>query len=161
MIDLKLLRENQELYAKGFAKKRVNVDIPQVLELGEQYGALLREVEEQRAEKNAVSKQIPTLPPDQRQAKIDEMKALDGKLTEAESLLKKLYVQVTEITLPIPNLPHESVPEGVDDEDNEVVKTVGKIPKFDFKPKDHLELGSLLDVIDMETGAKTSGARFY
>ena len=161
MIDLKLLRENQELYAKGFAKKLVEADIPRILKLDEDYRTQLQKVEEYRAEKNAVSKQIPNLTPDERQAKIAEMKELDVKLTESEEGLNKLCVQLKEETDKLPNPPHESVPEGKTDEDNISEKTVGDIPKFDFKPKDHLELGTLLDVIDMETAAKVSGARFY
>lgn len=161
MIDLKKLRENQEEHSKGFEKKKVKVDVPIVLKLDEEYRAQLVKVEEFRAEKNAASKLIPTLGDDERQAKIAEMKTLDGEQAKAEELLNKLFVQLKEITATIPNPPHESVPEGKNEEDNEVIKTVGNIPKFDFKPKDHLELGTLLDVIDMETGAKVSGARFY
>jgi seryl-tRNA synthetase len=161
MIDLKHLRENQDEYAKGFAKKQTKADIPRVLELDEQHRALLVKVEDQRAEKNAVSKQIPNLTPDQRQEKIGEMKELDGKLSESEAELNKLFVQLKEVTLALPNLPHPSVPEGKDDAENEVIRTVGEPTKFDFTPKDHLELGETLDLIDMETAAKTSGARFY
>ena len=161
MIDIKHLRDNQDLYKKGFATKRVEIDIPTVLKLDEEYRELLQKVEEYRAEKNKVSKLIPTLDDSERQSKIDEMKALGDKLDESEDLLNKKIVQLKELTDQIPNLPHESVPEGEDDNDNAPIKTVGEIPKFDFKPKDHLELGELLDIIDMETGAKTSGARFY
>lgn len=161
MIDLKLLRENKELYAKGFAKKGAAVDIEQVLKSDEEYRALLLEVEDFRAEKNKVSKLIPTLDSDERQSKIEEMKTLGAKLDDSEGRLNKLFVQLKDLTLAIPNPAHESVPEGKDDADNEVIKTVGEPTKFDFTPKDHLELGSLLDVIDMETAAKVSGARFY
>ncbi|MBU1017482.1 serine--tRNA ligase [Patescibacteria group bacterium] len=161
MIDLKDLRENQELYAKGFAKKGVEADIPRVLKLDEEYRGVLQKVEEFRAEKNSVSKQIPNLPPGQRQSKIAEMKTLDGKLDEAEKELNKFFVQLKELTDQIPNPPHESVPEGKDENENAVVRTVGEKPVFDFKPKDHLELGALLDLIDTETAAKVSGARFY
>lgn len=161
MIDLKHLRENQEQYSKGFKTKQVDVDIPKVLKLDEEYRGMLIKVEEFRAEKNKVSKQIPTLSDSERQDKIAEMKILGDKLTESEEKLNTLFVQLKAFTDLTPNPPHESVPEGKDEEDNEVIKTVGKKPEFSFKPKDHLELGKLLDVIDMETGAKTSGARFY
>ena len=161
MIDLKHLRENQELYENGFAKKQVEIDIPHVLKLDEDYREQLMKVEDQRAEKNRASKLIPTLSEKERQAKITEMKALDKKLEETEESLNKLFVQLKEVTDHIPNLPHESVPEGEDGEDNEVIRTVGEKRKFDFKPKDHLELGKILDVIDMENAAKVSGARFY
>ncbi len=161
MIDLKQLRENQEKYQKGFEIKQVKVDIPKILELDEQYHAKLMEVEEFRAKKNTVSKQIPTLSDNERQSKIAEMKILGGKLSEAENSLNTLFVQLKAFTDMIPNPPHESVPVGKNEDDNKVVKTVGKKPEFSFKPKDHLELGEMLDLIDMETGAKVSGARFY
>ncbi len=161
MIDLKALRENQEQYAKGFAKKGADVDIPRVLELDEEYRKSRQTVEEYRAEKNAVSKQIPDLTPDERQKKIAEMKALDKKLEDAEQEMNKIFVQLKTQADLIPNPPHESVPAGEDENDNEVVRTVGEKPTFSFKPKGHLELGALLDLIDTETAAKVSGARFY
>ena len=161
MIDLKKLRENRAEYEAGFEKKRVDVDVDKVLELDEKHRALIQEVETMRAEKNEVSKAIAGLSGAEREAKIKEMKTLGEKLAASEEELNKIIVQLKALTEAIPNPPHASVPEGVDEEDNEVVKTVGKPPKFDFEPKDHLELGELLDIIDMETGAKTSGARFY
>ena len=94
MIDFKDLRENQDLYAKGFAKKGVEVNIPHVLKLEEDYRSLMTRVEAYRAEKNAVSKQIPLLPADQRQIKITEMKTLDVKLGEEEEMLNKLFIQL-------------------------------------------------------------------
>ena len=161
MTDIKHLRDNQGLYQKGFATKQVKVDITQILKLDKEYRELLQKVEEFRAEKNTVSKLIPKLTGKGRQDKIDEMKVLGDKLNKVEEVLNKLFVQLEKITNQIPNLPHESVPEGKDDTENQVIKTVGEIPKFNFQPKDHLELGELLDLIDTETGAKTSGARFY
>ncbi len=161
MIDIKDLRENRELYEAGFKKKYVDIDVDKLLELDEKYRAKLIEVEAMRAEKNEVSKAIPNLADDQKQAKISEMKELGDKLDKAEDELDSVYKEFREIAINAPNPPHESVPEGKEDKDGEVIKTVGEIPKFDFKPKDHLELGSLLDVIDMESAAKASGARFY
>ena len=161
MIDLKKLRENRAEYEAGFKKKRADIDVDKVLELDEKYRELIQKVEKMRAEKNEVSKAIATLAASEREAKIKEMKALGEKLDAAEDELNKISVQLKELTLALPNPPHASVPEGTDDADNKPIKTVGKVPKFDFEPKDHIELGELLDIIDMETGAKTSGARFY
>jgi seryl-tRNA synthetase len=161
MIDLKHLRENQAWHEKAFAKKGMKVDIPHVLKLDEEYRDLLVKVEEKRAEKNKVSKLIPTYKDAERQAKIVEMKALDQKLKESEEQLNKLFVQLKAAMDTIPNPPHDSVPEGKDSSENKVIKTVGEIPEFDFEPKDHMELGQLLDLIDTETATKTSGARFY
>lgn len=161
MIDLKDLRENRALYEAGFKKKYVDINIDKLLELDMDYRENLHEVEAMRAEKNEVSKLIPTLTDKDRDAKIKEMKELGDKLDKKEDELNKFFVQLRELADQAPNPPHESVPEGKEDEDGEVIKTVGEIPKFDFEPKDHLELGSLLDVIDMESAAEASGARFY
>jgi len=161
MIDLKKLRENWAEYEAGFKKKQVDIDVDKLLELDEKHRSLIQEVEKMRAEKNEVSKMIAGLAGDERGKKIQEMKTLGEKLDKSEDELNKIIVQLKGLTLALPNPPDESVPEGKDDEDNEVIKTVGEIPKFDFEPRDHIELGEMLDIIDMETGAKTSGARFY
>lgn len=161
MIDLKDLRENKALYEAGFKKKQVDINIDKLLNIDEKYRKKLQEVEVMRANKNEVSKSIPNLANKQKQAKITEMKELGIKLDTSEEELNTIFVQLREIAIQAPNPPHESVPDGKSDEENVPIKTVGEIPKFNFKPKDHLELGKLLDVIDMETAAKTSGSRFY
>ena len=161
MIDLKHLRENQELYAKGFATKQVEVDISAVLDLDQKYKESLQEVENYRAQKNKVSKEIPQLANNERQAKIAEMKILGEKLSTAERSMNKFFIQLKEISAKIPNLPHYTVPEGKDETENKPIKTVGEKPIFNFEPKNHLELGKLLDLIDTETSAKVSGTRFY
>ena len=161
MIDLKDLRQNRALYEAGFKKKHVEVDVNQLLSLDEDYRKLLQEVENMRGERNELSKIIPTLEADKRSSKIQEMKMLGDKLTSSEKELNTIFVQLNAIASKAPNPPHTSVPEGKTDEENVPIRTVGDIPKFDFKPKDHIKLGKLLDVIDMETAAKTSGARFY
>lgn len=161
MIDLKHLRENQAWYAKAFAKKLATVDIPHVLKLDQEHRELIVNVEEKRAEKNKVSKLIPSLKDTEKQAKIAEMKALDQKLKEAEEHLAVIVAQLKETVDAIPNPPHDSVPEGKTEAESVVVRTVGKIPIFDFKPKDHIELGEALDLIEVEAATKASGARFY
>lgn len=161
MFDLKHLRENQALYEKGFAKKQVKVDLKKLLKLDDAHRAALQEVEAMRAERNEVSKAIPSLKDKEKQAKIAEMKKLGDKLAAAEDELNKKFVQLKGVADLLPNLPHESVPEGEDEKSNQVVRTVGKKPMFSFKPKDHIELGKALDLIDLEAGAETSGARFY
>lgn len=160
MIDLKDLRENRALYEAGFKKKQVDVDIDKLLKLDMDYRGKLQEVEEMRAKKNEVSKIIPQLTDKDRDAKIKEMKELGDKLAKKEDELNKFFVHLKELLDTAPNIPHESVPEGGED-DSKIVRTVGEIPEFDFNPRDHLELGKILDVIDMETASETSGARFY
>lgn len=161
MIDLKDLRENKTKYEDGFKKKNADVNIDELLELDEKHRAKIVEVEEMRAKKNEVSKAIPELSPAERQIRIAEMKELGDKLEGAENELNTISEQLKELLALAPNPPHESVPEGASDEDNKPIRTEGQIPQFDFKPKDHIALGESLDILDLETGAKTSGARFY
>lgn len=161
MIDLKKLRENKEVYSTGFKKKQVDVDVDALLSLDETHRKMITDVEQMRAEKNTVSKAIPTLAPEERQTKIAEMKSLGEKLNQAEAELNETAEKLKVMLAGVPNPPHESVPEGKDDTENLAIKTVGEKPSFDFEPKDHVELGKLLDIIDLETGAKTSGSRFY
>ncbi|QQR83073.1 serine--tRNA ligase [Candidatus Peregrinibacteria bacterium] len=161
MIDLKHLREQRALYEKGFAKKRVTVDIDAVLQLDDERRALITLVEEKRAEKNAVSKRIPTLKDAERDVKIAEMKRLGDELAQIETQMNQKMEALNALMLTLPNPAHESVPDGKDDSENKPIRTVGEKPVFDFEPLDHIELGQRLDLIDLETGAKTSGARFY
>ena len=161
MIDLKQLRERRLEYEAGFKKKQVAIDIDKVLKLDEKHRELIGRAEALRARKNEASKLIPTLADDVRAKKIAEMKELGESLDEIEYNLNSIYAELKEVLHQLPNLPDPSVPEGKTDEENVVIKTVGEPPQFDFEPKDHLELGEHLDLIDMETGAKTSGARFY
>ena len=161
MIDIKHLRDNKALYEAGLAKKRVVVDIDELLNIDVLYREKLQEVEIMRAKKNEVSKEIPKLSNEERGGKIKEMKELGDKLDKSENILSKIHSDLIDIANKVPNLPHNDVPEGKDDEENIPIKTVGEIPKFDFEPKDHIELGKSLDIIDLETGAEISGARFY
>jgi len=161
MIDLKHLRENKALYEAGLVKKHVDVDLSKLIELDEKYRQQLQEVEGMRAKRNEVSEAIPKLDADEKQAKIKEMQELKQTLDKSENELSVTFAKLKELTDLVPNPPHESVPDGKTDEDNTPARTVGTIPKFDFEPKDHIELGKSLDIIDMETGAEVSGSRFY
>jgi seryl-tRNA synthetase len=161
MIDLKALREDPDRFREGFAKKHAEVDVPALLELDEKYREALVNTEALRAEKNRVSKEIPQMKPEDRQAKIAEMKELGEKLNATEEELNKLFVQLQDALISVPNPASETVPEGRDDNDNVMIRSWGEPRQFGFAPRDHIELGELLDVIDMETAAKTSGARFY
>lgn len=161
MIDLKHLRDNRTLYEKGYAKKQVKVHLDALLHVDEIHRKKIQEVEAMRSKRNEVSKLVPALKDKEKEDKINEMKALGEALKKAEEELNNLFTQVKELTDCLPNPPHESVPDGVSDADNKPIRTVGQIPSFDFEPKDHITLGKLLDIIDIETATETSGARFY
>ena len=92
---------------------------------------------------------------------IAEMKKIKLKLSELEPSLKNLENQIKDTLLQLPNITHESVPIGKDENDNIVIKKEGEKPKFDFEPKEHYKIESVKNLIDAERGAKVSGARFW
>ena len=161
MIDLKKLRDHLPDYLAAFKKKHVTIDVEKLLKLDEKHREMLGKVEALRAKKNEVSKLIPTLPAEEREVKIAEMKLVGGELDTMEYNLNTIASELKEIQILLPNPPHTSVPEGETDADNVVIRKVGEPRQFDFEPKDHIELGNALDLIDMETGAEASGSRFY
>lgn len=162
MLDIKQIRENPDAFKKGIAVKQANPSlIDQLLELDEKKRKLITDTENNKAERNRVSKEIPQLQGDEKVKVLAEMKALSDKSKAQEEDLKQVEEDYMDVMNQLPNPAHESVPEGATDEDNQVARTEGDIPKFDFEPKEHWELGEALDLIDLERGAKISGSRFY
>jgi seryl-tRNA synthetase len=123
---------------------------------------LLPLIEERRAEQNRASDEIAQAKRDGREAsdEIAAMRELAGEIKQLEEELARVKGRIDELLPSIPNLPDPSAPEGDTEEDAEVLREVGEQRTFDFEPKDHLDLGVELDVIDMESAAVTSGARF-
>ena len=166
MLDIKFMRENRELvFAAMAALGATDAPVAEALALDERRRAILTRVEALRAERNVGSKQIGGL---MREGKRAEAQALQARMSQIGDEIKVLdeeLVQVeaafTEAMLRIPNLPHPSVPVGVDESENVVVRTEGQLPQFDFEPLPHWDLGVALDIIDFERGIKLSGSRFY
>lgn len=150
MLDLKFIRENKNLIAKGLAAKNVKIDLEELLALDEKVRGEKAKVENLRAEKNKLGKD------DIAKAKKvkEELKTKEEHLTKNEKELRGLLYSM-------PNLPASDVPIAPDERGNKVIRKVGKPPKLDFKPRDHVELGKNLDLIDIERAAKISGSRFY
>ncbi len=150
MLDIKFVRENLDEVKKSLSKKGHEYDLETVLKLDDQKRDLQNRIELLQAEANKLAKEGQR---SDRAVEIKQMlKDLEPQLIEAK---EKLFVELAQI----PNLPAEDVPTA-EEGDKETYKW-GEIPKFDFEVKDHLELGEALDLIDMERGARVSGARFY
>ncbi|PIS21394.1 serine--tRNA ligase [candidate division WWE3 bacterium CG_4_10_14_0_2_um_filter_42_7] len=150
MLDIKYILENKESVKEAVKNRGKDASIvDKTITLDAERKTLIQKAEELRAKRNKLGK-------DDREegAKIkEELKEIEPKLKEAEeSFLSALKL--------IPNIPAPDVPIGKDDTENLVVRTEGTVPTFDFKIKDHLDLGVALDVIDVERAAKVSGARF-
>jgi seryl-tRNA synthetase len=161
MIDLKLLIENPEKIKKAIQKKRYQGDLDAVIRMDQDRRALMQNIESLKAEQNKLSKEIPSVPADKKQELLARSKTIKEKLTNLEPRLEEIKKKLEAEVLLIPNPTLDSVPEGKDENENTVIKTVGEKPKFDFEPLDHITLGKKHDLIDIETASHTSGTRFY
>lgn len=151
MIDIKLIREQIDLVKKGVSKKNFDVSkIDTLLELDKKRLELLQKVETLRGERNTLTKESA----DRGKEIKEELKTLEPDLEIVEKDFKTLLNE-------IPNLPSEESPIGRGEEDNKELKIVGEKTQFNFSPKDHVELGKNLDILDFENGAKVSGSGFY
>jgi seryl-tRNA synthetase len=162
MLDLKFTRANLDVVREALGKRNSKLDADEFAVLDERRRELLREVEALKAERNAASGEIVRRKKAgedasdilARMAAVSERaKALDGELSGVEEREKDWLLSV-------PNIPHESVPAGKDENDNPVVRVWGEPTRFDFAPRDHHDLGTGLGMLDFERAAKLSGARF-
>jgi seryl-tRNA synthetase len=163
MLDIKLIREQPDLVRAAIARRGDDPQIvDQILSLDAQRRALLNEVEQLKADKNAASKAIGKLKDaEERQRAIAAMRAQDDRIPVLDKQVAEVEAAFTHAMLMAPNLPHPDVPSGTSEADNVVVRTTGEARAFDFAPKPHWELGEQLGIIDFERGVKLSGTRFF
>jgi seryl-tRNA synthetase len=163
MLDMKLIRDEPERVREALEKRHMDpAPVDKILLLDEGRRQLIQDVEEMRAERNAVSKDIGRMKnKDERQAKIDAMRELGDQIEAKDTELKQVEDELNALVSELPNIPDPDVPVGVDDSDNVVVRTVGELPEFDFEPKPHWDLGPELGIIDFDRGVKLAGSRFY
>lgn len=161
MIDLNDLRKRPEAYQDAADKKRITLDVAAFLKLDETRRGLISKADEMRAEKNTVSKEVPKMKGEEKEKTIAAMKAVGEKLKEAEEKLTTIEKEWQKTLLLMPGIPLDNVPVGKDDSENVEVRTWGEIPKFDFEFKDHMALGTSLDIVDVPRGVKIAGSRSY
>jgi len=161
MIDIKLIRQNPQLFKDGAKAKKFDVDIDELLAID----AVLMDVKKKRqeiaTEKNRLGKEIPRLPPEQKQAFLKTLSELKILEAELEAKARELQPQFDALMLQVPQPPSPDVPYGEDDTQNVEIRRWGTIRRFDFEPKDHIQLGQALDIIDVERGVKLAGTRNY
>jgi len=160
VIDLKLLREDRAGVEAAYARRGGVDGLDRVIELDAHYRDLLRSVEDLCAEQNRASKAIGQAAPEDRPHAIQAAKVLSEELKGLEPDLESVQAKLDEAAAYLPNIPHESVPEGLTENDNVVEREVGDKPAFDFEAKDHATLAEDLGIVDFERAAKVSGARF-
>jgi len=160
MLDLKFIRENPEAVRQALEKRQDSAPLDEILRLDQERRRLLGEAEGLRAKRNEVSKKLSQMkqkPPEV----IAEMRQVGDRIKALETEESQLAAKLNDLLLLMPNIPHQSVPQGKDSGDNITVRTWGSQRKFDFTPHPHWELGESLGIIDFERGAKLSGSRFY
>ena len=160
MIDLELLRKNPDIFKTEIKNRQMKINVDDDLKLDAERRELIFKVDKIRAEKNEASKKVPLLSGQEKQEMIARMKNLNNELKDLEEKLSEKEKEFSDRMSLYPNIAHESVPVGRDESGNVVAYFVGDKPLFDFKVKNHIEIGNALDIIDEERATKISGARF-
>ena len=163
MLDMNLIRENPEIVRKALRDRQDDpAPVDSILGLDEKRRSLLSQVEQLKAERNAVSKEIGKMKDaTERQSKIEAMRVVGDQIAELDKQVADVESELNYLMSTLPNIPDARTPYGKDDSDNVVIKTVGEPRQFDFTPLPHWDLGAALGIIDFERGTKLTGSRFY
>src|SRR4030042_5370178 len=151
MLDIRFIRENKSKVEEMLRKRQVKLDLVHIVEIDDERKKLIGEVESLRHTRKEVAEK----------KDIKKGREIKEKLTKKEAALAAVEEELNEYLDKVPNELEKEVPEGKDENDNVEIKRWGQVPKFDFKPLDHVELGKRLDLIDFEAAAKVSGHKFY
>jgi seryl-tRNA synthetase len=155
MLDIKYIREHAKEVKENCENRLSSADIDKLLELDEKRRKVISEIDSLRGERNQGSKSKPT------QEEIERMKQKGAKISELEGELLKVEEVYKEELFKVPNLTHQDVAVSKNEDDNPVLEIIGGPTKFDFEPKDHVELAAALDLIDFDRATKVSGAKFF
>ena len=160
MLSIELIRNQPELVAQALTRKGEDPPIERLLDLDSRRRKLIQTGDELRARRNETSRQISSMkerPPEL----IAEMRQVGDDIKASEQEVDRMDSEIRDLLLELPNLPLDDVPDGLGEEDNVVVHTVGEIPTFDFEPLPHWDLGERLGIIDFQRGVKLAGSRFF
>jgi seryl-tRNA synthetase len=161
MIDIKQIRENPQQFKDACETKGFAVDIDKLLETDKQLRAEKQQLQDLVSEKNRIGKSIPTLSDDEKQTALAQLSELKKSEAQYDDNIKKLQPEFDNIMLQVAQPTDKDVPLGKDDTENVEIRKEGKVRQFDFEPKDHVQLGLDLDIIDIERGVKLAGTRNY
>jgi seryl-tRNA synthetase len=162
MLDIKFIRDNRDTVERMLEQRGYDMDLQPILSLDQQRREAIQEVESLKHERKVVSDQIAQMKKKDEDSSeiISRMRQVSQRIKELDGKLGELEDEINRSLLLIPNVPHESVPIGKNENDNPVVKRWGEISQFSFTPKPHWELGESLGILDFERAAKITGARF-
>ncbi|WP_338833675.1 Serine--tRNA ligase [Moorella humiferrea] len=162
MLDIKFIRQEPEKVARGLARRGLEAGLERFLQLDGRRRSILVEAEALKNKRNQVSAEIARLKKKGEDAEelIVAMREVSDRIKELDAELRAVEEELEQELLRIPNIPHDTVPDGQSDADNKTVRHWGDIPRFDFEPRPHWEIGERLGIIDFERGSKVAGARF-
>jgi len=161
MIDIKQIRENPQKYREAGLAKHFDVDIDRLLEIDSILRAAKNQLQEISTSKNRIGKSIPKLDGEQKQAALAELAELKKQEAEYDDQIKGLSPEFDSLMQEVAQPADGDVPLGKDDTENIEIRKEGEIRQFDFEPKDHVQLGQALDIIDIERGVRLAGTRNY
>ena len=165
-MDVKLVRENPDAVVASLKRRGADDKVPLVSEAAEADSDWRRcktEVDRLRHRQNELTAQVAALKKkgEPIEDKLKEVKDIPQKIKDLEGKSEEASAKLTSALMGIPNILHESVPPGKDESESVTIRTWGKHPEFGFEPKDHIDLLTALEMVDMERGAKVAGARFF
>lgn len=162
MLDIKFIRENQELIKKGAQKKHLEFDVEKLISVDDKRRELMAVIEARRAEQNQASEKIAKAAnPEERAALIAAMKTVKEAQEADEAKFKEIMHEWQTLMVSVPNIPDMSVPDGASDKENKEVRVWGEKPQFSFTPKNHVEILEGLGMLDLDRGTKVAGFRGY
>jgi seryl-tRNA synthetase len=161
MIDIKEIKENPEKFKKAAKDKNFQVDIDQLLEVDKSLRLLKKALQDIATKKNKIGKEIPNLTGKEKTKKLEQLSNLKTNEADWAEDIKKLQPEFDELMQEVAQPADDDVPVGKDDTENVEIRKEGRIREFDFEPKDHIQLGLALDIIDVERGVKLAGTRNY
>ncbi len=161
MIDIKLIRENPEKFKKACEDKKFDVDIDRLLDIESELRQRKQSLQDISTDKNKIGKSIPKLSGAEKEAALSKLSDLKKDESEFQERIKELQPEFDKLMLQVAQPTDDGVPIGKDDTENVEIRTEGPIPWFDFEPKDHVQLGLALGIIDIERGVKLAGTRNY
>ena len=162
MLDYRFIKDNLEAVKRNIADRYMNADADLVVALFDEKSALLRELEDERKKRNENALSMKgKLDPGTRAAKIEEGKQLKERIAQLEAGFAEAESRLALEGAKIPNMAHPEAPRGKEDKDNLEIKRVGEPTVFAFEPKDHVQLGQDLDLVDFDTATRVSGTKFY
>lgn len=163
MLDPKILRENPDKIRQMLKDRSIDFALDDLIRLDRERRDLIIKTDELRKNRNDISLEIAQKKKSGEDTKdlIEQMRHVSETLSELEAVQTKTESDYTKLAFTIPNLIHETVPIGKDETANKEIRKWGKIPKFNFEIKDHIDISRSLDLVDLERAAKVAGARFY